>query len=752
MRNFTSTGFYRLLPVIALLFNFSFNVNGQVYTKIFSGEQDMRGHIPWYFEEKPTENVLPTPNVSAALDLDALSVKLIDRIAVEVNAQLSKKNGLLYEFGNYSVWKLPIKIVGAKSLSFVFEDLVLPLNASMVIYNSEKTVLHGPVRGENLRNGEYISEIIYGESATIEILLPEESVKEFEVSIKSVAFGFRGNDIENGKAYGQALPCIPDVACPDASNWQDEANSTCLVLKNVTSEHCSGTLLTDDCQSDTPLVQTAGHCIDGENLSSFRFRFNYRNVLCNGSTAPSSQTWITLSGASLRALFEGADASLLEINEPIPADSDILFAGWDRRANIPTELTITHHPQGDVMKFSHDDSAPTVNSSDIFLGSFGVGYTLTAGDAFVAEFSPGSNGDIGTIETGSSGGGYFDQNRRVVAVHSASESFVGGVTCEVDPEALAGRFSSAWLGAGTSSTGYSDWLGATTAPNTTDSHYGAFVSGEEVVCSNDQYLLENFPIGSSLSWAVTPSSLFTGSTTGTGSLATLSAANLNFSGSAVLTFTIINGACSSRTVSKNLWVGKPQIPSISGPSCFEPGLNYYLTANSQGADSYSWNFPTCPYFPFDPELCWENYSGNSKTACVHAGEQDGTISVFVSNRCGTRSVNMAIDLCNQGGGGGGGVQQRRRVELGNVASLVNDIAIYPNPLSYENGKTLFVQGGDKTLVGALVKIYDSSGRMILQEKNFQLPISIDLQTLDSGVYMISVYSSDINSVRKIIVK
>ncbi|MCH7414895.1 zinc-dependent metalloprotease [Belliella sp. R4-6] len=66
----------------------------------------------------------------------------------------------------------------------------------------------------------------------------------------------------------------------------------------------------------------------------------------------------------------------------------------------------------------------------------------------------------------------------------------------------------------------------------------ATISGPDFLCSTSSYSLQNPPVGSTVSWSVSPTHLFSGATSGTGATANLSPASSSASGAATLTYSI----------------------------------------------------------------------------------------------------------------------------------------------------------------------------------------------------------------------
>ncbi|WPR75519.1 matrixin family metalloprotease [Algoriphagus sp. NG3] len=127
--------------------------------------------------------------------------------------------------------------------------------------------------------------------------------------------------------------------------------------------------------------------------------------------------------------------------------------------------------------------------------------------------------------------------------------------------------------------------------------YGApasdnFVSGPNLLCSTNTFTLEDLPTGSTATWSVTPSSLFAGSTSGSGTTATLTPSSSTSLGQATLTYTITT-PCGNTQLQRVFWVGKPATPIIYSQDVYMdfPPNRFTVEINSpaiQGVTSYNW--------------------------------------------------------------------------------------------------------------------------------------------------------------------
>ena len=137
-----------------------------------------------------------------------------------------------------------------------------------------------------------------------------------------------------------------------------------------------------------------------------RFNWISPNPVCGSEAASTnSSTNFTMNGATLRARNSGSDFMLLELNNSIPDDWDVTYAGWDKSDTNPSFVVGIHHPQGDIMKICRDDSGVIKVPHSINGGSVAQTWEIT---------TAGGGWEIGVTEGGSSGSSLFDNNGRVI--------------------------------------------------------------------------------------------------------------------------------------------------------------------------------------------------------------------------------------------------------------------------------------------------------------------------------------------------
>jgi lysyl endopeptidase len=360
------------------------------------------------------------------------------------------------------IWRLLISSPNALSLNFIFDDFYLPEGASVFLYNNDKSDLLGAYTpAQNQDSGMLGTWLVQGDKIWIEYFEPAEVSGQGRLHIAKATHGYRNAETFNAsKGLNDSGDCNLDIDCPIGTDWEDLKNlnkRAAGILLSGGSGFCSGALINNTQNDGTPYFLTANHCYSNPAAWSFRFGWISPNPVCAATTNSSNgPTTMTLSGGTLRARNAGSDFCLVEINQPIPADWNRVWAGWDKTDNFPIFQVGIHHPSGDVMKICRDDDPATKE--------------VNGGAQTWEIVGGGSEGgwELGVTEPGSSGSPLFDQNGRIIG-----QLFGGGAACAgtIDNGALDyyGRLGVSWDG-GSAATRLRDWLDPSGSdPDTLDS-------------------------------------------------------------------------------------------------------------------------------------------------------------------------------------------------------------------------------------------------------------------------------------------
>lgn len=218
--------------------------------------------------------------------------------------------------------------------------------------------------GDVARRGLYWTPVLAGDVATIEISVdPDVPLEGLTLHVPRVSHVLvDGADLRSLSApvlkatgIGTSGACNVDVACvaptnAPAANFAKSVAKLTFVSDAGRAYVCTGTLVADSVQSQTPYLFAANHCLDSASVArTLNTYWFYDATLCNSTAVP---PYVQLmGGAALLARSPDHDWSLLRLNDVPPAGSQ--FAAWraEALANGAAVATI-HHPSGDLGKFS----------------------------------------------------------------------------------------------------------------------------------------------------------------------------------------------------------------------------------------------------------------------------------------------------------------------------------------------------------------------------------------------------------------
>jgi len=322
--------------------------------------------------------------------------------------------GVFQSFEGCQVWRIGLWSPDARGLGLIFDRFDLDDGEKVFIYSPDKKQVLGAFTGGNMNKNKTLAiRPLPNDSIIIEFQFKEN--RENSLHIGSVVYDYRGiNRIINSKDewYNTSGPCNVDINCPEGQDWQSEKNAVCreFIYKadHGYSELCTGVLISNTSETDTPYLLTSNHCIeDTSHAENTIFVFQYESPECDG---PDGSVAKSISGSELKATSENLDFTLVELNEIPPITYNPIYAGWSN-LDIPPENSVTiHHPNGDVKKISVDNDPAVVTS-----------YSTFDENAFwnILQW------DVGTTEAGSSGAPLFDQDHKVIGILSGGDAHCG---------------------------------------------------------------------------------------------------------------------------------------------------------------------------------------------------------------------------------------------------------------------------------------------------------------------------------------
>lgn len=432
---------YKVLALLIFLINYSF---AQV--------SDLGGPISFYEKSGLSDDLVPLEimgsfNIEKQLEEDAINMSNKVgpyRFGYEHNVNLNLQNsGVWKKLANGDrVWRIGLKCQDALSINVIFHDIYLPEGTSVHLYNLDHTMYDGAYTSANNNENNMLgTQLVKGEVVYVEYFEPAKVINQGRLLIGTVVHGYR--DINNWypTKVNESGNCNMDVICPDGDLWRDEIRSVARILNG--GGLCSGTLVNNVLQDETPYLLTANHC-NPSSMGSAVFRFNYNSTLCGSQTAGNSTSPSNndvINGSIFRASKSDSDFGLVELNSIPQASFEVYYAGWDNSGAIPQTGTGIHHPRGDVKKFAFDDDP--LSSTTWPGGVTGAEWKIEAWERNT------------TTEGGSSGSGLWDENHRIIGqLHG------GSATCSNSINDQYGKFSVSWNGNGATSSSQRlmDWL------------------------------------------------------------------------------------------------------------------------------------------------------------------------------------------------------------------------------------------------------------------------------------------------------
>lgn len=341
---------------------------------------------------------------------------------IETSIAVKSKNNSFFKNAEISIWQLGICAKEAISLNLSFSDFRIPKGAKLFVYSADKKTVLGAFTSNTVaENGIYPIIPIYSDSIVIEYTELNNSEFGSNLSVKSVGYGF----LDLRESHSKSGSCNVDVRCELGLPWYLEKRAIAKMF--IDNEFfCTGSLINNTKNDETPYFLTANHCVSNQNSASNTvFYFNYENTECEGSSVALFQT---ISGASLIATPANdnlLDFSLLKLSVKVPQAFLPYYAGWDISSSIVNQSVSIHHPDGDAKKISFA-STPLQTASY-------TGYIASTHWKV-------SKWDIGTTESGSSGAPLFNQNHNIVGILTG-----GSASCTATNESdYFAKFSTAW--------------------------------------------------------------------------------------------------------------------------------------------------------------------------------------------------------------------------------------------------------------------------------------------------------------------
>lgn len=250
-----------------------------------------------------------------------------------------------------------------------------------------------------------------GALSTLEVQLPAGvSPSQLQLAVPQLSHLFQtvaqaSEPAKDTNQIGNAGSCNLDVKC---TSYDAESRSVAKMVftKDGSTYLCTGTLMNDTRNSQTPYFLTAAHCISSQSAASNLITYwFFRSASCGSAPNFDPAATRLSGGAELLYSRDLTDTTLLRLNARPP--DNVVYAGsyFGPGVEPSVEVLGVHHPSGDLQKASFGVVRGYVSCSRFDSG--GVSNCVDASR---------SNGSMlrvgwthGTTEGGSSGSAIFAQ-------------------------------------------------------------------------------------------------------------------------------------------------------------------------------------------------------------------------------------------------------------------------------------------------------------------------------------------------------
>lgn len=382
------------------------------------------------------------------------------------------------------VWQYKVFAKAAVHLNFGFEKVTLPEGAWLEIIGKDGAL--GPYTAADVpEHGKLWTPVLGGESAMLQLHVPDQSRAQASLRLAQVSQGYRGFGYLSKACKSGA--CNTDVACLSSDDpWNTPRRAVGAYTVNGL-DYCTGSLVNNTANDRRMLFATATHCeIDSNSTAqSVVVYWNYESPTCRvpGSSAsgtPLPKPNTTSQGLRLLARtnnpFAGSgagdtrsDFTLIELVTPPAGNTfNLHWAGWDRRpppttCSAPTDPASTaglcasiHHPGVEEKRITFVEVPMTLAN----IASAQNVHWLARWDPTpprLPNISPmPSTLPASVTERGSSGSPLYNAEYRLVGVLSGGASACGATGNSLSDQ-YGGLFH-AWDGLGTSATRMRDHL------------------------------------------------------------------------------------------------------------------------------------------------------------------------------------------------------------------------------------------------------------------------------------------------------
>ena len=348
--------------------------------------------------------------------------KFGEAISITIN---SNTHGKWYTAdNNYKIWETGIYAKDAKSIQVIFSNFELPDGGMLFVYNRDKTYYRGAFTSSNNKPSKRLAIApVKSDKIVVQYIHTNPAEDIPTLIIDKIVYDFLGVFDKKDKGIFASGSCNVNINCDEGSAYQDTKRSIARIFFD--GYYCTGALVNNTNSDETPYFLTANHCINSEEVAKDAvFLFNYESSYCGSNNASSKQS---ISGSKLIATGANnrLDFTLLQLSTTPPEQFQPYYLGWSASENGNKYSSCIHHPSADIKKISIDyDSTTTSNYGSHF---------LTNSHWLIRKW------DIGTTEGGSSGSPLLNKDGQVIGTLTGGEA-----SCSYNFNDLYQKMSYSW--------------------------------------------------------------------------------------------------------------------------------------------------------------------------------------------------------------------------------------------------------------------------------------------------------------------
>ena len=290
---------------------------------------------------------------------------VLDGIGTDVQINLQNEGEWILLPNGDRLWRLKIMVRGSESLTFLYDDFWLPKGAQFYLYSENESEVLGAFTSENNKpSGQFSTATIYDDVVYLEYREPMQVAGKGRISINKIMQKPMGISRSGGEfGFGASSLCHVNVNCTQGQSLRQQKRGVARIVMFLEGAegtflgYCTGTLMNNTAQDQTPYLLTAYHCVvEGFTplYDQWQFDFGYESSNCtNPINEPVTRTIVGCEQVSGR---QESDFLLLKLTNEVPSSFNPYYCGWKVTSNeLPTNSKMISHPCGDVKKVSVDN-------------------------------------------------------------------------------------------------------------------------------------------------------------------------------------------------------------------------------------------------------------------------------------------------------------------------------------------------------------------------------------------------------------